>query len=263
MGYYTIKPQGKLENFIRYFWVFEGIASGKQPYIHRTLANGCPELIFHYQGTFDEITPKENFQPSFKTGIHGQTKHFKRFSAKGQFGIFGVYLYPYAMSALFDIPAIEFTNQLPELSSFLKNADHSINERMLTAPDNKARVSIITKFLESRLKKLKRPELAFAVMQILKAQGQANITELASQCSASARSFERNFKEQIGFSPKSFSRITRFNSVLGTNRNKQVSLTEMAYNFGYYDQSHFIQDFKTFSGYNPNTYFSGKASELL
>jgi AraC-like DNA-binding protein len=263
MEYYTIRPQGRLENIVRYFWVFEGIACEKQPYIHRTLANGCPELIFHYHGTFDEITSKESFQPSFKSGVHGQTKHFKRFSVKGEFGIFGVYLFPYAMSALFDIPAIEFTNQLPELYSFLKTSEHNINERMLSAHDNKARVAIITKFLEARLKKLKRPEIAFAVTQILKAQGQANITELASQCSTSARSFERNFKEQIGFSPKSFARITRFNSVLCKPRDKQLSLTEMAYNFGYYDQSHFIQDFKTFSGYNPGTYFSGNASELL
>lgn len=263
MRYYTINPTEKLADFVRYFWVFEGAASETQPYIHRTLANVCPELLFHYQGAFNELTFDNSLQSSFLTGIHGQTNQYRRFIVKEQFGIFGVYLYPYALSTLFDIPAIEFTNELPNLLSILKKSDTDIEERMFIAPDNNERFSIITTFLENRLKKLKRPEIAYAVKAILKAKGQVNITELSSQCFLSVRQFERNFKEHTGFSPKAFARITRFNSVIGQTQNTINSLTEIAYNFGYYDQSHFIQDFKTFSGYNPRTYFSGKANELL
>lgn len=263
MNYYTIKPTEKLADFVRFFWVFEGTASETQPYIHRTIANGCPEILFHYQGTFDELVYDNKLKSSFLTGIHGPTNQYRRFIIKEQFGIFGVYLYPYALSALFNIPAIEFTNELPHLFSILKNSDTTIEERMFSAPNNNERVSIITAFLESRLKELKRPEIAYTVKTILKAKGQVNINELSSQCFLSVRQLERNFKEHTGFSPKAFARITRFNSVIGQAQNTGKSLTEIAYSFGYYDQSHFIQDFKTFSGYNPRTYFTGEADELL
>jgi methylphosphotriester-DNA--protein-cysteine methyltransferase len=66
------------------------------------------------------------------------------------------------------------------------------------------------------------------------------------------------FKHFSGFSPKLFSRIIRFQSALNHYGKKEKKLTEIAYDAGYYDQSHFIQDFKEFSGHSPKEYFSGK-----
>jgi len=261
MKYYTIKPTEKLADYVRYFWIFEGSATDNQPYIHRTLANGCPELLFHYQGTFNELI-NDKFQTSFITGIHGQTSQHRRFITKKEFGIFGAYLYPHAVSVLFGLPAIELTNQLPDLMSILKKSDKHIEEKILGAKDNEQRLSIITHFLEQKVKKFERPEIAFAVKSILNSNGQINIKQLSVNCNLSLRQFERKFKEQTGFNPKLFARIIRFNSTIQKS-NLTNSLTEIAYDFGYYDQSHFIQDFKEFSGYNPKTYFSGKANELL
>lgn len=84
------------------------------------------------------------------------------------------------------------------------------------------------------------------------------VEALAKQVFQSTRQFERTFKQFAGFNPKLFSRIIRFQTALGEYHNKDKSLTEIAYECGYYDQSHFIQDFKEFSGHNPKEYFSGK-----
>ncbi|MBC8045504.1 MAG: AraC family transcriptional regulator, partial [Fimbriimonadaceae bacterium] len=86
-----------------------------------------------------------------------------------------------------------------------------------------------------------------------------NVEQLARQNFLSIRQFERNFKEFSGFRPKLFSRIIRFQSALSEYDNKGKPLTEIAYACGYYDQSHFIHDFKEFSGHYPKHYFSGKA----
>ncbi|TXJ23716.1 MAG: AraC family transcriptional regulator [Chitinophagaceae bacterium] len=75
----------------------------------------------------------------------------------------------------------------------------------------------------------------------------------------STRQFERNFKEFAGFSPKLYSRIIRFQSAIEQYGQTGKSLTEIAYDCGYYDQSHFIHDFKEFSGLHPRHYFGGKA----
>ena len=61
----------------------------------------------------------------------------------------------------------------------------------------------------------------------------------------------------FGFPPKLYSRITRFQAALGEYGSGK-SLTDIAYDCGYYDQSHFINDFREFSGYNPKVYFSGQ-----
>jgi AraC-like DNA-binding protein len=263
MNYQIIKPPAVLADIVRYFWFFEGVASSEQPFILRTLANGCPEFIFHYKGKFSELLPGKGEEVSFLSGIHGQTDQFRRFVTKDTFGIFGAFLYPYALKAIFGISATEFTNQLPDLHSILGHGEDDLTGKMVNAKNNHERLQLVTDFLVRRKNTPARKEITFAVNQIIDSKGKVNVQDLSSQCFVSHRQFERNFKDQTGFSAKSFARIIRFNSLLGNYKDTETSLTKIALDFGYYDQSHFIHDFKLFSGYNPGTYFSGNATELL
>src|SRR5262245_58811062 len=105
MNFQTIPPNGKLADYVHSFWILEGTISRDQPYIHRTLASHCPELIFHYRGSFEELTYGDKAESSFITGIHAQTTQYRRFIVKEDFGIFGVFLEPFAIPALFHMPA--------------------------------------------------------------------------------------------------------------------------------------------------------------
>lgn len=263
MNYRIIKPPAELADIVRYFWVFEGNATSAQPFILRTLANGCPELIFHYHGEFNELLAGKHQDDSFRAGVHGQTDQFRRFIVKDSFGIFGVFLFPYALKTVFGIPASAFTNELPALHSILGGQEDGLTERIICAKGTNERVELISKFLLRRKNIPARKEIAFAVRQIIDQCGNVNVSALSEQCFISHRQFERNFKEHTGFSAKTFSRIIRFNSLLGNYKREEISLTQVALDFGYYDQSHFIHDFKLFSGYSPGTYFSGKATELI
>ena len=156
MNFYTIKPTKKLAEFVRYFWVFEGNASEDRPYVHRTFANVCPELLFHYEGIFEEIDSANSLQPSFLTGIHAHTVQHRRFMVKQPFGIFGVYLYPHALRALFNTPAIALTNELPDLAYVLQDVGKDIEEKMISASSNAERLAIITSFLENRVTEPKK-----------------------------------------------------------------------------------------------------------
>lgn len=76
----------------------------------------------------------------------------------------------------------------------------------------------------------------------------------------SERQFERKFREYSGFNPKLCMRIVRFEEACNFyGHSGQKTMTEIAHECGYYDQSHFIRDFKEFSGYEPGHYFSGRA----
>jgi transcriptional regulator GlxA family with amidase domain len=148
-----------------------------------------------------------------------------------------------------------------DLKSLFRLDANEIEEKMMLAESNARRVEILTDFLERRLIKAERqpPGVFEAIKYIIRTNGATKVEMLAKQNFQSTRQFERNFKRLAGFSPKLFSRIIRFQSALAEYNNKNKSLTEIAYQCGYYDQSHFIQDFKEFSGHNPREYYSGKA----
>jgi AraC-like DNA-binding protein len=262
MQYYTISPPEKLARYVRYFWVLEGEASFCNPYVHRSMADGCAELIFHYKGVFDELLPTDKVEKSFAAGLAGQSQHFRRFSINQNFAIFGVYLFPFAVSQLFNFQNEEAKDQMIDLKALLGDQASEIEDKMMLADSNTARVKIISDFLERCLAKIeKQPVGVFeAIKYIIQTNGTARVELLAKQNFQSTRQFERNFKRFSGFSPKLFSRIIRFQSALAQYNCKNKSLTQIAYDCGYYDQSHFIQDFKEFSGHSPREYFSG-ASE--
>ncbi len=263
MNYQQYKPSERLSGLVQYYWTLEGFIPEEQVYIHRTLANFCPELIFHYGGAFEEIITDNQITATFLTGIHGQTDRIRRFTAKKSYGIFSVLLQPYAIPLLFGISSSEIKNELVDLVSLLGQDGKDITQQMLEAKNNAERLVFINRFLEIRIQEFKRPEIVHAVQDIYMKKGMVNVNSIANQASFSQRQFERNFKDQTGFTPKTFSRIVRFKSLVNTHKKGNSTLTQAAYEYGYYDQAHFIQDFRQFSGYNPHTYFSGKAGEVF
>lgn len=257
MNYQIIPPPPQLARHVRFFWILES----DTPYIHRSLACGCPELIFHYRGVFDELTNPCTREKSFVSGIHGQSQKFRRFVTDAGFGIFGVYLYPFAIPHLFSIPANTLSNEMPDLNTLLGPAGTILEEQIMLATDNHSRMKLLSNFLEHRLRKV-QPEISHVTMlvrDIVHSRGDMRVQQLARESCLSLRQFERKFKELSGFSPKLFSRIVRFQSTLDEYDAKDKTLTQVAYHYGYYDQSHFIRDFKEFSGYHPKVYFFKKA----
>jgi AraC-like DNA-binding protein len=258
MNYYTIAPSPALSPYVRFFWVLES----DKPYCHRSMADGCVEMIFHYKGSFDEITMPENVEKSFTAGLHGPSQNYRRFTINEGFGIFGAYLYPFAIPHLFSIPTSELSDQMSDLASLFSADGKELEEKIMLAASNLQRVSILSSYLEKKLLKSNnscQPVFFTVISNIIHSKGLMPVDELAKRSFLSTRQFERNFKIFSGFSPKLYSRIIRFQSATQQYGTCFKTLTDIAYDCGYYDQSHFIHDFKQFSGYHPKQYFSGKA----
>ena len=256
MRYYTIPPPASLARYIRCFWVLEN----DEAYIYRSIADGSAEMVFHYNGVFDEIMPSLKIERSFTSGVHGQSRKVRRFIINKGFGIFGVYIYPFALAQLFSIPAPELSDEMPDIITMLGQEGKDLEEKIMLAKSNRERVNIMIPFFEKRLNAVEKANDAVehVIKQVIQTNGMVNINSLADNCFLSRRQFERNFKDNAGFSPKLYARIIRFQSATKEYGNKHKSLTRIAYNCGYYDQSHFIHDFKEFSGFHPKEYFHGK-----
>lgn len=255
MNYYTIAPSPSLAPFIRCFWVLES----EYAYTHRSMADGCAEMVFHYDGIFNERKKDGTEEISSVSGLQGPSRHVRRFTIHNGFGMFGVYLYPFAIPQLFQQPASELCNQFPDTATLLGNKGKELEEKMMLANDNCQRVKIISSFFEKQLYKQQQTyhPLFGAIREVILTHGGCRVENLASRYFLSIRQFERSFKNFAGFSPKLFSRIIRFQAACNHYGSNNKTLTDIAYDCGYYDQSHFIIDFKEFSGLHPKQYFSG------
>lgn len=257
--YYTIPPEHALKEYIRFFWVLE---SDTHYYMHQSMADVSPELVFHYKGYFHELMPDGSRKQSFTSGIHGQTINIHRFQIHESFGIFGVYLFPYTLPALFGIPAIEMTNGMADLRSLLGIKGTELEEKVMTAKSNHERIGVLSSFFMDKLKSAGNHESAIfsSVRFMMQSKGLIKVKDVADEFCLSERQFERKFKENIGLTPKIFSRVVRFGTAFQEYNNREAkTLTQIAHDCGYYDQAHFIRDFKLFSGFNPKTFFTGKA----
>ena len=258
MKYHVYQPSSVLKPYVRFFWTLE---SDNPDYIHRSMADTCPELLFHYNGRFDEVKRCGSREKSFVSGVHGQSRTVRRFYINKSFGIVGVYLYPYAIPLLFGFSAGNISDQMPDLYELLGRDGVDLEEQIILALDNAERIARLSQYLEKKISHISPPSHpVFAAIQfVINTGGRVKVEEAAAQFSLSERQFERKFKEYAGFSPKLFARIARFHSALEEFASPDKSLTEIALACGYYDQSHFIHDFKEFSGHNPKAWFSGKA----
>lgn len=265
MNYFTIVPPRQLANYVRSFWVLEGEASSENPYTHHSMADGCAELLFHYSGVFTELISDGKNEKSFVSGLAAQSQVVRRFTINQNFGMFGVYLYPFTASQFFGVPATILKNEMPCLQILLGKEANDLEEKIMLAANNNQRVNILTAYLDSKIAGVKKqpPGVFETIQHIINTNGVINVEELAKSNFLSTRQFERNFARFAGFNPKLFSRIIRFQATLNQYGNSEKSLTDIAYETGYYDQSHFIQDFKAFSGFNPRAYFSGNTDATL
>ena len=252
MSYQIIKPCEELKGFVSHFWASSWNNIGKQGSTYFSTANIQTELAFAF------YTLPGNRRPEllFST-ILGHTEMFRQFPMNGNLDMFGVSLFSHAVPCFFDVYTPELTNQVVSLDDLLGDKGKAINEKMTNAITVQKRVEIISRYFKMQLIKgrFEDPIIINAIKQIRKSQGITNITELASEFCLSGKQFERRFAEYSGFNPKLYARIIRFEAALW-NRRKYSTLTQLAHDYGYYDQAHFIHDFKMFSGFSPNKFFS-------
>jgi AraC-like DNA-binding protein len=260
MKYYTIPAPIHLQPYIRCFWVLEhDFGVGEDSYIYRSVADGCVEMVFHYQSAFDELIT-DGQAHNWLSGIHFQSSRYRRFETKQSFGLFGAYIYPFAIPYFFKVPSEETSNEMLDLYCFLGREGRELEEKIMTAPDNYRRAEILTTFFEKCLlnARLKDDTIATSIKHVIHSGELSTVEDLAYRFNLSVRQFDRKFKAYAGFAPKMYLRLVRLSNALKQDGSTK-SLSRIAHECGYYDQSHFIHDVKAFTGYHPGFYFSGKA----
>lgn len=256
LKYSTFNPSEAVKDVVRFYWLLES----DEPYTHHAMAGPCPELLFHYRGRFHEVFDNGGSEPSFVSGISAPTTLPRKFTIDEGFGMFGIYLYPHAIPVLFDVPANELTNQMVDLDRLSKTLGPAFEDRMMNSNSTRERIQVAESFILRRLqqKHMHRLPVVEAMKLVLHARADLKVKELSSLFSISERQLQRQFVRYTGFTPQQFLRISRFQKALHLYGSDGMRLTDIALECGYTDQSHFIRDFKQFSGISPKKYFKEK-----
>ncbi len=134
----------------------------------------------------------------------------------------------------------------------------AIIRELTTAKSDLDRLIVVESFLIQRLNiRLNQRQIILAVEIIKKHAGNLKITMLAQQLKISQCQLEKRFRKIVGASPKKFASIVRFRNVLNIAHGER-SMTQLGLEAGFFDQAHFIKDFKSFTGITPEQYFRRK-----
>lgn len=249
-----ITPITPLAHLVRHFLILE--SPGTEKTLHRLIPDGNPGLVFHYGA------PIHPFPKSF---AYGQVTRPHNIVSTGKLATFIVVLRPHALTPLTGLPAYTFTDTAIALQDIWGPKANLLEKQMVNASDHQTRVEQIQAFLLQKI--THRPsgnELIEHSLRHLEEQQNPNIEQLAGQLSIGRRTLERTFGAAIGISPKQFAGIIRTQHFLkALSQTHTENITQLAYEFGYYDQSHLIRDFKTKTGITPGKYFAAKDTLAL
>jgi len=249
-----ILPSPKLQPFVRCYWLFD-ILDSDIPYT---------QLLFPF-GSFELILNLRN-PPQMQ--ILGDNKHFKQPDSfyPGQFTkpfildftksskCVGVSFHPWVGNFLYNIPAKEFTDKTIPLNSISNEND--LLDKLLHSNNESDLILILETYLLEKIKDYEMDSVTNLIAKtIICNPSTPNFKNILCSLGISRRRIEQRFVYSIGLSMGSFVRKIRFQNVVSLIQTDPMkSLSYIGLEAGYYDQAHFIREFKEFSGLTPKEF---------
>ncbi len=254
------KPSKVLTAFVKQYWTLDLDNSSYLPEEQTIIPNGLIELFFNYGELFEYDLPKEQTPLKSRLLICGQNSFHYRIKPTGKVGLLSVMLKPEGAMMFFNMPLSELRNLTIPIDSIYSKETEILEDKILNSSNDKQRIEIVESYLISKIiedKLFHHKRMTTCIENLKVKQSQVSVRELAECCCLSTKQFQRSFNEHIGIMPKDYLRVIRFQNVIHTKYLKpKLSITELAMECGFYDQSHLIRDFNQFSGYSPKKFFS-------
>ena len=241
VAYFESLPDNALQPYIYCYWELKTSTTLIKPFNYKVVADGCIDIFFELNN------PHDNY-------VMGFCKKYTEFSLGNSFHYVGVRFLPTMFPQIFKINASELSNRFENLNTVVPHTSQFIANNFSTDLNCSTIKSLLDNYfmdLISQIKFKQDNRLYDAINVILVNYGVLNIeTDLGT--GVSSRQLRRLFEYYIGDTPKTFSKVVRFQNILRAKPSTQ-SLREnkLFFDGGYYDQAHFIKDFKNFYGVTP------------
>jgi AraC-like DNA-binding protein len=253
-GQGILMPPPDLEHLVKYIWYFVPEIMNRPARSFRIVPSGCPGLIFnHAEGKSAVRRLDGQFYPV--AFLHGQDTEPCINQDHSSSTMISVRLYPMALKQLFGVDAHELKDRVVPLNDF---AGFDLTERFVNAANLGEQLHSILEFLRHKLKSVQRiiPEVAESLNLITENLSLVTPSSIYKSIRISERQFQRKFRQYVGVSLEMYIRIQKFQrSLQWLQQGSFQNLSDLAYDLGYFDQSHFIREFKAFSDLSPGNMF--------
>ncbi len=251
------QPNSELVDFVKCYWTLESSLE-ETPKRNTIVPDGTMKLIFHYGDVYwhHPDTADSFIQP--RCFLIGQLTKPYVVEPTGKTGTFVVRFHPNGFLPFTDIPIKDMENKPISLQELFGEDGKILAQEIINAQNTNQRIVIVETFL---FKLLKSKEVIDRIVNttidtISKHKGQLSVNELSKQVNLNRRVLTRKFSSNVGLSPKQLSKIIRLQTTLKSLlQNEEKSLTDVTYENEYFDQSHFIKEFKEFTGITPKEFY--------
>jgi AraC-like DNA-binding protein len=259
-----LPPPATLKNDIECLRIAQH--SGEEAMAIKVSPLGVPGLVFQHnngRSALEQIithSGRTSYPPPlflYGAGIEPSVMHYKGGSSTTVQVIFK----PHALKTLLGIDASQLSHRWADLHEF---GAPDLEGQLIEANNEQEHLTFLTSFLVAKLKQAKPRDLLVeeGIRLIHNRIPSIHVKDVLDSLNISERQFERRFTQTVGLSPRAYIRVKRFNEAIRLIKTRQFErLTDVACALNFSDQSHFIRDFKAFSGMTPKS-LSQKADDL-
>jgi AraC-like DNA-binding protein len=264
MHYRQRVPRPPIDSFVDLIWVYQNDPRPRE--LERILPTGAAHLIVNLKEDETRLYNPESPHRYVSTSgsvLSGVQSRFQIIDTSEQEYVAGAAFKPGGTVPFVRVPAYEASDaDVPLELLWGRRRTDALRERLLESASLDAALDA----LEAALQEMWRPPglhpaVAFALSAFDRAPLTTSIAAVTDAIGLSAKRFIERFKLEVGITPKRYCRIRRFQRALAlANSGRDVEWTRVALDCGYFDQAHFIHDFRSFAGLTPAAYQSARTS---
>jgi AraC-like DNA-binding protein len=265
MNYQTYQPHPDLASLVKFYWTLE-VPFDPQNKKQKIVPDGCIEMTFNFGDKIRRYISEDEFVLHPNAMVMGQRTKSYDILPEGKVETIAICFYPHGFANFVNTPLERLVDKETPIAELLGQAQAcELEQQILQAIGTGQRIAVVEAFL---FKKLHESATISSIVKstvdtLLKTNGSTSINALVKADTAKRRKLERHFKNQIGISPKQLSKVIRLQAALQMLLQKEdATLTDIAYESEYFDQNHFIKDFKEFVGVTPKEFLGNENMAL-
>jgi Helix-turn-helix domain len=265
MDYQEYKPSADLATIVKCYWTLE-VPFQEDAQRQLILPDGCIEMFFILGDDVKRYTYEDNFIIQPRQMVLGQITEQFYIEPTGNVKTFAVRFYPYGFANFLDQSIDVLANKETPLNLlFGEETAKRLSQKIMDSKTTSERIGIIEGFLFDRLNDdaIIDTIVKITIDSMFLSKGSQSLSHILKDDLSKRRQLERNFKKQIGLSPKQLSKVIRLQATLKMLLNQTTeAFTDIAYENEFYDQAHFIKDFKEFTGLTPKAFLKDEKMAL-